>query len=972
MANLFSKRLSVVILFLVAGFFLTSRAYGVVPDAGSGAFRDAIPGEILVKLKPGAHAQLRVEGAKTNIASLDQLGQRFGVTSVASLASSAVRSSSLDGIVRIHLPKNTNMGEVLAEYGAHPLVEYAEPNYRVRVLFTPNDPDYSIQWNFDLINVPEAWDEDTTDPDYGGDASIVVAVIDTGAAYENFGSFAQAPDLASTTFTSGYDFINDDTHPNDDNGHGTHVAATIAESTNNGVGAAGIAFNSTIMPIKVLDAVGEGSVADVAAGIDFARDNGADIMNLSLGADADDGSQTLQTAVDAAVGDGILVIAATGNAGQNALLYPSAFPNVIAVGAVGGDREIAEYSNTGTNIDFVAPGGNGVGVNATWIYQQTFSNLNSDNLPLDYTTFGTVGYQGTSMASPHVAAAAALLMAAGVDPSEVEERLIDSTVDLGDAGYDTTFGHGIIDIAGALSSVVDADIAPPTNRTITAYANSSQNEEFENGDRSNDTDPYFEWGAASDASGIVGYYVSFGTDDSADPATDGTLQVGRSYAPDELDETDDPETYYLRVKARDGAGNIADSAETFTYVLDTGVSQPGGLRASSTTSGLKVSWNAVAGENVDHYNVWRASSSDGTYQKVKETAATSYTMSSIADGARYFFYVTAVDDLDNESPREGGALRATFQQEEYIVVGAGPGGGPQVRVFKADGTMVSQFFAYDLAFRGGVNVAVGDLDGNGVNEIITGAGPSGAPDVRIFDMRGNLKFKQSFMAYAATVKNGVYVGAGDLNGDGKDEIITGTGPGSGPHVRVFDRNGNPTLNSGFFAYGLNVRNGVFVTTGDLDKNGKDEIITGTGVGSGPHVRIWNDKGQPVFSSFFPYAITFRGGVRVGTGDIDGNGSFEILTSPGVGGGPIIQAFDRTGARKAGPFQAFPSDYKSGTFVAGADTDQDGKSNIIVAVGGGGNPTVKVYNSTGTTVQHEFNAFASTFRGGVNIATGVFK
>lgn len=924
-----------------------------------------VPGEILVKFRPNAQAAARITGTRTHLATVDALAKNYGVTRFQAL--SQIKHSSLDGVYSVRFPETQDVQEVARAFAKDPNVEYAEPNAILHALFTPDDPQFSNQWNFDLLNIPEAWERDTAAPLYGGDSSVVVAVIDTGVAYETTGSFAQAPDLANTAFTAGFDYVHNDAHPNDDNGHGTFVAGVIAESTNNGVAAAGIAFNSTIMPIKSLDGQGAGTVTQVAQGIDFARANGADVINLSLGAVSDDGSNTLRTAVDAALAQNILVIAATGNDGQEGLLYPAAFEDVIAVGAVDQDQSIASYSNFGVNTDLVAPGGDGT----NFILQQTFSNLDANDLPLDYTTFGIVGYQGTSMAAPHVAAAAALLLAAGVSSSDIEARLIDSAADLGDAGYDTTFGHGLIDVNAAFGSQATVDTSPPSNESISAFTDSSEDDELENDERGRDRTPYFTWDAASDSSGIVGYFVYFGTDDDADPETDGELQLETTYTPSRLSESDEEVTYVLKVKAKDGAGNVASDSEEFAYILDTHVSGPSNVRSSSTTSGLEVRWDSVSGEHVDHYNVWRSSSGSGDFTKVDEVSGTTYTMKNLSDRARYYFHITTVDDLDNESSRSGGAHKATFYKQDYIVVGSGPGATPLVRVFKPNGTLVTEFLAYDASFRGGVNVATGDVDKDGRTEIITGTGPGGAPHVRVFDSRGNPE-GAGFMAYAANVKNGVYVAAGDLNGDGRDEIITGTGPGSGPHVRTFTASGVPTVNSGFFAYGMNVRNGVFVAVGDLNNDGKDEIVTGTGVGSGAHVRVWDKNGRATFTSgFFAYDTSFRGGVRVGVGDVNGDGSQDIITGAGVGGAPSVRVFNKFGSSLVSPFTAFASTFRGGVFVAGGDTNQDGKANIIVAVGSAGAPLVKVYSSTGSAVESQFNALSASFTGGMNIATGKF-
>lgn len=225
-----------------------------------------------------------------------------------------------------------------------------------------------------------------------------------------------------------------------------------------------------------------------------------------------------------------------------------------------------------------------------------------------------------------------------------------------------------------------------------------------------------------------------------------------------------------------------------------------------------------------------------------------------------------------------------------VVTGAGPGGGPHVKVFSEAGDQLSQFFPYPAGFKGGVDVATGDVNGDGVDEIITGAGPGGGPHVRVFDKNGTLQGQ--FFAYIETFRGGVRVSSADLDGDGVDEIITGAGPGGGPHVRVFDLAGNRIRQ--FFAYAETFRGGIDVTAVEATPETSSAIITGAGPGGGPHVRIFNRQGG-VISQFFPYDVNFRGGVRVDAGNVDSsNVQPEIITAPAQGGGPVIRSFGMDG------------------------------------------------------------------------------
>jgi serine protease len=318
-----------------------------------------------------------------------------------------------------------------------PDVEAAEPllTYQAQG-FTPNDPDYGKQWNLRMIGMPEAWE-------MSRGKGVVVAVLDTGVAYETTGRFVRVPDLKGVRFAPGYDFIHDTDHPNDDNGHGTHVAGTIAQATNNGEGVAGIAFEATLMPIKVLDASGSGTSADIADGIRWAVDHGAKVLNLSLGGFGY--SRVIENAVAYARRQGAVIVAAAGNHGAGTVAYPAAYAGAVGVGAVGPDGTRAPYSAWGEQLDLLAPGGDKRRGDEGGILQATIARG-------DPTQAVYASYQGTSMATPHVAGVAALLFAAGAKtPDEVERALYAGASGAG--GWDAQRGHGLLDAAGALRAL---------------------------------------------------------------------------------------------------------------------------------------------------------------------------------------------------------------------------------------------------------------------------------------------------------------------------------------------------------------------------------------------------------------------------------------------------------------------------------------------------------------------------------------
>jgi len=320
---------------------------------------------------------------------------------------------------------------LLARLLKDPRVENAEPLAKVHALFVPNDPEMKQQWHMTRINAPRAWD-------FGIGRGVTVAVVDTGIACEDHGPFTKGSDLLATECVPGWNFVAGNEHANDDQGHGTHVAGTIAQSTNNGVGVTGVAFGARLMPVKVLNEDGWGTTADVADGIRWAADNGAHVINLSLGGPRN--SRILQSAVDHARKMGVVVVAAAGNTGSS-VGYPGASDGVIGVSATNSDDKLASFSSRGKGVDIAAPG--------VKVVQQTICEKGRNKCVI------FPGWNGTSMASPHVAGAAALVMSLGVtDASAVEDALRDSArkVDDSDSGK-LLYGAGILDAGASVSAV---------------------------------------------------------------------------------------------------------------------------------------------------------------------------------------------------------------------------------------------------------------------------------------------------------------------------------------------------------------------------------------------------------------------------------------------------------------------------------------------------------------------------------------
>ena len=399
-----------------------------------------VPGEFIVKFKPNVTQQ-----------TISALNSTHGV--------STIYTSPSAGLRRLRIPSGKTVAEMVEIYQANGNVEYAEANYIAHVLKAPNDELYPLQWHlyntsYGGIQAESAWDISTG-------LGVVVAILDTGIAYEDYcekGStetdrcYQQAPDLAGTYFVAGYDFVNRDEHPNDDSisGHGTHIAGTVAQNTKNGIGTAGVAFDAYLMPVKVLDSSGAGTYADIAEGIIWATENGAQVINLGLG--GSEPSNALENAIAYSYNRGVTLIAAAGNDGVGGVCYPAAYDDyVIAVGATRYDETLAYYSNYGLNLDLTAPGGDlNVDQNGDdygdGILQQTYDK---DGCEISW---GYCFMEGTSMAAAHVSAAAALLIAHGntTSPAEVREALESTAEDKGPTGWDIEYGWGIVDAYAAL------------------------------------------------------------------------------------------------------------------------------------------------------------------------------------------------------------------------------------------------------------------------------------------------------------------------------------------------------------------------------------------------------------------------------------------------------------------------------------------------------------------------------------------
>jgi uncharacterized repeat protein (TIGR01451 family) len=300
-----------------------------------------------------------------------------------------------------------------------------------------------------------------------------------------------------------------------------------------------------------------------------------------------------------------------------------------------------------------------------------------------------------------------------------------------------------------------------------------------------------------------------------------------------------------------------------------------------------------------------------------------------------------------------------------VVVGAGAG-APRVRVL--DPVTLSpkfDFFAYDPRFFGEVRVAAGDVTGDGVADIVTSTGPGGGPNVKVFDGVTGQQVR-SFFAYDANFRGGVFVGAGDVNGDGFADVITGAGPGAGPHVKVFSGKDGSQLAS-FFAYAPSFNGGVTVAAGDVDGDGKAEIITGASDGGSSHVKVFSQN-LTELRSFFAFDSFIRGGVFVAAGDLDGDGKAEIITGNGQTAAEVkVFGFDGVaGVALKGTITQNADTFRHGTRVAVADRGADGLLDVVTGAGPGSPPVAQVFDGRTLAGLDSFDAFDGAMTGGVYV------
>lgn len=300
-------------------------------------------------------------------------------------------------------------------------------------------------------------------------------------------------------------------------------------------------------------------------------------------------------------------------------------------------------------------------------------------------------------------------------------------------------------------------------------------------------------------------------------------------------------------------------------------------------------------------------------------------------------------------------------KSEKLLIAPQSGFMSLIKIADQDGKTEIEFLGFDKKFKGGVNLAAGDTNGDGAEEIIAAAGPGGGPHIKIFNSNGELKGQ--WFAFKNDFRGGVRVAAADINHDGVDEIIAVPGPGGDSEVKIF--NGRGQLLSSFYAYDNKFTGELNLAAGDIDGDGVEEIAIGLGASKIPEVRVFKANGV-LISQFLAYPKNFRGGVRVAIASVKGGvqkNSAQIITAPAGGGGPHVKFFDSKG-NLLFHFFAFNSNFRGGVNLAKADVNNDGLAEIITAAGPGGAPHVRVFAAGGKIIG-SFYAYEEAFAGGVN-------
>jgi subtilisin family serine protease len=940
---------------------------------------ETVSGEIIVKFREPLPENSIASATAGDLSSLEGLNRKFGLKKSRKLFGGE-KNSSLSNIYKLTFSKDIQLSDVIKEYSANPLVEYAEPNYKRHTFIVPNDPFYSQQWAHNKTQSELAWNIEK------GNQSVIIAIIDTGVDWNH-------PDLAKNIWNNtdeipddnidndhngyvddvrGYDFVNttqpvapgeDGTTPDNDpmdfNGHGTHVAGIAAAVTNNNIGVAGMSWFSKIMPVRAgyEGADGRGYLEDTDAvlAIEYAADNNATIINMSWG--GYEPSSLIKDAIDYAYNKGVILVAAAGNEDGGAKIYPAGYDNVIAVAATDTDDSRSKFSVGGTNygswIDVAAPGG---GLFSSGILSTVFDD--------SYTYM-----MGTSMATPFVAGLAALIKSKNPAFTNEEVRsIIKSTTD--------PIQPGQIGLLYIGTGRINAYKALQRNSTVIANLNTLLEDAFATtgtldvngtvvGISSNFTGIDLSYGA--------GFYpTTWTTLNNWSLSGNGTYNFSFAWNTAEVDDG----TYSIKLQALDIYSQVAED-RVIVFVDNSRL--PGWpVSVGSMTESSPVLWDlngdnkleVVVGSTDGKLYVFNSDGSlmpgwprllDDYAVAMGEKSALGCTSPAIADldkdgdfeivvkssgylhvlhhngtdmGSWPHFlgtYITGgpfdtspeyvplerlaspvVADIDNDGSQE-------------IVVGQ----DNQLFAFRPNETLVSGWPVYlgqDHGETQWATPAVGDLDGDGDLEIVYQTS-LGMADVWVLHYDGtNMSGWPMLNVYTASDCSPVL---GDLDNDGKLEIVAGFGPPT-PKVYVWNQDGTIVNGWPFLLPAIwDVGRVNDLSLGDVNGDGKLEVVCGSG-GAGPH-SVWILNGNGVALNNWPQGTLLgRCESNAALGDLDGDGKVEVITAVGGNTGPsmgMLYAWHTNGSLASGWPKVTPMAIHSSPTLG--DLDGDGDVEVVV-------------------------------------------
>lgn len=564
------------------------------------------------------------------------------------------------GFETVYLTSDQNIWEKIQEYELNPEVEYVEPVILRKASKSTDDPYFYLQWHLNQstdvdIDAGKAWNKTT------GTKSTVIAVIDSGVdldhedlednIWENSGEIANnGVDDDGNGYVddlNGWDFVNDNKNPNpspdgiDNDGdgytdygvaHGTHVAGISAAKGNNNTGVTGVCWKCKIMALQVLSDEGWGDSANIAKAINYAADNGADVINLSLGSYGYSTAEYL--AVADAVDKGVAIVAATGNDTIDLAYYPnypSCYEDVIGVTATDSYDGAAYFTNYGEECADVAAPGN-------YIYSTMYIN-STYGFYYDYDYMS-----GTSMASPLVAGVMGLLKSYSSSASlkKLRNALYDGVEDI---GLTRDYGRGRVNAHNSLRELRDTS-KPSAPTKIKAYKKPNKKQAIKKGSRTKERSPYFAWNKGTDNKGVSGYYVYWGRKKKGKPKKQGDYQTKRTLKKKKLSGNE--KSYYLRIKTKDNSNNLSSDTAMFKYVVDRQAKKPTNLSLKSVKKGVKLTWKCKE-KHVRSYNIYRKKDGSKAWKKInkKKNKKKYYTDTSVKNKRTYNYRIQVQDTLYN-------------------------------------------------------------------------------------------------------------------------------------------------------------------------------------------------------------------------------------------------------------------------------------------------------------------------------------